>query len=100
MQDVGEFDAQHRKALRRLEGWRDACGGSSEWPSGGRSLLHQSSVQHFGARRWLAAHHITLADDHDGNHDSPSPSTISSLNPEQCADVTGSYFPSAIDSGL
>jgi hypothetical protein len=43
---------------------------------------------------------ITLADDHDGNHDSPSPSTIPSLNPGQCADVLGSYFPSAIDSLL
>jgi hypothetical protein len=42
---------------------------------------------------------ITLADDHDTNqHDSPNPSTISSLNPGQCADVLGSYFPSGIDS--
>jgi len=45
---------------------------------------------------------ITLADDHGSplTNDSPSPSSISSLNPGQCADVTGSYFPNSIDSGL
>jgi len=45
---------------------------------------------------------ITLADDHGSplTHDSPSPSSIGSLNPGQCADVTGSYFPNSIDSAL
>ena len=45
---------------------------------------------------------ITLADDHGSplTHDIPSPSSIPSLNPGQCADVTGSYFPNSIDSSL
>jgi hypothetical protein len=42
---------------------------------------------------------ITLVDEDAANiTDSPNPSTISSLNPGQCADVAGSYFPSSIDS--
>jgi len=43
---------------------------------------------------------VTLADDHDGNHDTPSPGTIASLDPGQCTNFTGSYFPSAINSTL
>src|SRR5438093_4222075 len=45
---------------------------------------------------------ITLADDHDGNHDSPNPSTIASLAPGACTAagaITGSYFPDRVDSG-